>query len=66
MSSNVGARTAARAENVLPSARVELLEDCGHMMTFDRLRAVRALVGEFLRPESDVGPEAGGTGDNAV
>jgi pimeloyl-ACP methyl ester carboxylesterase len=61
-----GARTAARAEKVLPSARVELLEDCGHMMTFDRLSAISALVGEFLRAESDVGPETAATGDDAL
>jgi pimeloyl-ACP methyl ester carboxylesterase len=40
----------ARTRRLLPTARTEVLADCGHMVTFDQSAA--ALLREVLRPPS--------------
>ena len=47
-----GPKTAAKARRLLPSASVELLQECGHFMTFDRQAAVSILLTEFLSQTS--------------
>jgi pimeloyl-ACP methyl ester carboxylesterase len=41
---------AAKVADRLPDARVEVVSGAGHMLTFDQLDAVAALVGSFLAP----------------
>ena len=43
-----GRAAADNARRLLPSAKVEVLADCGHMMNFDQRDAVAALLAEFL------------------
>jgi pimeloyl-ACP methyl ester carboxylesterase len=43
-----GRAAADNARRLLPSAKVEVLSDCGHMMHFDQRDAVAALLAEFL------------------
>jgi pimeloyl-ACP methyl ester carboxylesterase len=47
-----GRKAAAKARRLLPSANVELLQECGHFMTFDRQAAVSILLTEFLSQTS--------------
>ena len=43
-----GQSAADNARRLLPTAKVEVLSECGHMMTFDQRDAVAALLAEFL------------------
>jgi pimeloyl-ACP methyl ester carboxylesterase len=43
-----GQSAAEKARRLLPTAKVEVLSACGHMMNFDQRDAVAALLAEFL------------------
>jgi len=47
-------RFAARVRDVLPSARVEVLPGCGHIVNFDQPEQTAKLLGAFLAGSSDL------------
>ena len=47
-------RFAAAAREALPSARVVVLPDCGHAVSFDQPKVTAELLGEFLAPGAAV------------
>ena len=52
---------AGSARAALPHARVEVLDDCGHMVNFDQRERLAQLLGDFLAAGVSAAEPAGGT-----